>query len=170
VRPDGSKEPTFGPNPAGLVIFESDGRYVSLVVRTDVPKFASNSRIAGTPEENKAAVHGGIATFGKYSIDEANKTLILQIERSSFPTGLELNRSGLLAKAAPPSPVRVVFPVHILAGGDPTAWLGIQDSNSEMSSQIIPLKGRTISEGLAEFRPQRLFAFQLRRWGYAARA
>src|SRR5207244_7465696 len=32
----------------------------------DVPKFASNSRIAGTPEENKAAVHGGIATFGKY--------------------------------------------------------------------------------------------------------
>jgi Lipocalin-like domain len=85
VRPDGSKEPTFGPNPAGLVIFGSDGRYVSLVVRADVPKFASNSRIAGTPEENKAAVHGGIATFGRYSIDEANKTLILQIERSSFP-------------------------------------------------------------------------------------
>jgi hypothetical protein len=26
---------------------------------------------------------------------------------------------------------------------DPTAWLGIRDSNSEMSSQIIPLKGRT---------------------------
>jgi hypothetical protein len=85
VRPDGSKEPTFGPNPSGLVIFGSDGRYVSLVVRTDVPKFASNSRIAGTPDENKAVVQGGIGTFGKYSIDEANKTLVLQIERSSFP-------------------------------------------------------------------------------------
>jgi hypothetical protein len=85
VRPVGSKEPTFGPNPSGLVIFGSDGRYVSLVVRTDVPKFAANSRIAGTPEENKAVVQGGIGTFGKYAIDEANKTLILQIERSSFP-------------------------------------------------------------------------------------
>ncbi len=85
VRPDGSKVPTFGPNPSGLVIFGSDGRYVSLVVRTDVPKFASNSRIAGTPEENKAVVEGGIATFGKYTINEADKTLILQIERSSFP-------------------------------------------------------------------------------------
>jgi hypothetical protein len=26
---------------------------------------------------------------------------------------------------------------------DRTAWLGWEDSNSEMSSQIIPLKGRT---------------------------
>jgi hypothetical protein len=27
----------------------------------------------------------------------------------------------------------------------PTAWLGMRDSNSEMSAQIIPLKGRTDS-------------------------
>jgi hypothetical protein len=31
-----------------------------------------------------------------------------------------------------------VDPVH----RDPTAWLGMKDSNSEMSSQNIPLKGR----------------------------
>jgi len=48
--------------------------------------------------------------------------------------------------------------------------LGWKDSNSEMSSQIIPLKGRTDFRGPAEFQPQRLFAFELRRWGYAARA
>jgi hypothetical protein len=29
-----------------------------------------------------------------------------------------------------------------MAYRDPTAWLGMKDSNSEMSSQIIPLKGR----------------------------
>jgi hypothetical protein len=85
VRPDGSKVPTFGPNPSGLVIFGNDGRYVSLVVRSDIPKFASNSRTSGTQEENKAAVEGGIATFGKYTINEAEKILILQIERSTFP-------------------------------------------------------------------------------------
>jgi hypothetical protein len=31
----------------------------------------------------------------------------------------------------------------MLGDGDPTAWLGMQDSNSEMSTQIIPLKDRT---------------------------
>src|SRR6266478_1218000 len=33
-----------------------------------------------------------------------------------------------------------------------------------MSSQIIPLKGRTDLRGPSEFQPQRLFAFELRRW------
>jgi hypothetical protein len=85
VAPDGSRVPTFGPNPSGLTIFGSDGRYVSLVVRADIPKFASNSRTAGTPEENKAAMQGGIATFGRYTINEADHTLTLNIERSSYP-------------------------------------------------------------------------------------
>src|SRR5499433_1767032 len=51
TRPDGSKVETFGPNPGGLLIFDSNGRYASLVVRQGVPKFASNSREAGTAEE-----------------------------------------------------------------------------------------------------------------------
>src|SRR5947208_4823085 len=38
-----------------------------------------------------------------------------------------------------------------------------------MSSQIIPLKVLQICKNPAEFWPQRLFAFELRRWGYAAR-
>jgi hypothetical protein len=99
VAPDGKKTPTFGPNPSGLTIFGSDGRYVSFVVRSDVPKFASNSRTAGTPEENKAAVQGGIATFGRYTINEADHTLTLNIERSSYPNwnGTEQKRPMTLA-------------------------------------------------------------------------
>jgi hypothetical protein len=99
VAPDGKKTPTFGPNPSGLTIFGSDGRYVSFVVRADVPKFASNSRTAGTPEENKAAVQGGIATFGRYTINEADHTLTLNIERSSYPNwnGTEQKRPMTLA-------------------------------------------------------------------------
>jgi hypothetical protein len=30
----------------------------------------------------------------------------------------------------------------MLSGGDQTGWLGREDSNSETSAQIIPLKGR----------------------------
>src|SRR5215831_15549656 len=38
-----------------------------------------------------------------------------------------------------------------------------------MSTQIIPLKDRADSRIRAEFRPWRPLAFELRRWGYAAR-
>ena len=67
IAPDGKRTPTFGSNPAGLTMFGSDGRYVSLVVRNDIPKFAANSRAAGTAEENKTVMQGGIATFGGFT-------------------------------------------------------------------------------------------------------
>jgi hypothetical protein len=40
-----------------------------------------------------------------------------------------------------------------VSGGDQTAWLGMSDSNSEMSLQIIPLKGRKIWGDPAEREP-----------------
>src|SRR4051812_21929737 len=61
-NPDGT--PIWGANPKGLLIFTDNGRYSSHIVRSDVPKFAAKNRLQGTPDENKAAVHGGIATFG----------------------------------------------------------------------------------------------------------
>ena len=55
---DGS--PAWGANPTGLLIFADNGRYSSIIVRSDLPKFASKNRMQGTPDENKAAVHGSI--------------------------------------------------------------------------------------------------------------
>jgi hypothetical protein len=57
----------------------------------------------------------------------------------------------------------VLSGVRMLASGDRTGWLSWSDSNSEMSPQIIPLKGRADSRDQAEWGPQRLFAFELRR-------
>ena len=98
VAPDGKRSPTFGANPQGLTIFGSDGRYVSFVTRADVPKFAAGSRTEGTTDENKAVVQGGIATFGRYNINEADHTITLNIERSSFPNwnGTEQTRPVML--------------------------------------------------------------------------
>src|SRR6266705_26260 len=58
VNPDGSRVQTFGANPRGILIFTSDGRFIYLLSRADLPKFASNSRATGTPEENKSVVQG----------------------------------------------------------------------------------------------------------------
>ena len=84
--PDGKREPTFGANPKGLLIFTGDGRFIYLFSRADLPKFASNSRATGTPEEHKAVVQGSIATFGTYSV--ADKTLAIKVENSTFPNWL----------------------------------------------------------------------------------
>jgi hypothetical protein len=81
--PDGS--PVWGSNPIGLLIFTNNGLYSSQIMRSDRPKFASKSRVKGTPEENKAAVHGSISSFGTCTIDEANKTFTVQYMGSTFP-------------------------------------------------------------------------------------
>src|ERR1700730_72753 len=59
------------------------------------PKFASNNRLDGTADENKAAVHGAIAYFGAYTVNEADHTLNFHIERCTFPNwdGTEQKRS-----------------------------------------------------------------------------
>ena len=64
---DGS--PAWATNPKGLLIFTENGYFSSQIVRSDLPKFASNNRAQGTPEENKAVVQGSIATFGTYTVD-----------------------------------------------------------------------------------------------------
>jgi len=80
---DGS--PLWGSNPKGLIIFTDNGRFSSHTMRGDRPKFASNNRAQGTPEENKAVAIGTISSFGTYTVDEANKTYVLRYEGSSYP-------------------------------------------------------------------------------------
>ena len=85
VRADGSRVQVMGPNPQGLLIFDADGRYSLQLLRPGRPKFASNNRMEGTPEENKAAVQGANPHWGTYSVNEANKTIDFKIEHAFFP-------------------------------------------------------------------------------------
>jgi len=85
VRPDGTQVPIYGPNPKGLAIFTPEGRYSVQTLRDIRPKFAANDRMKGTPEEIKAAFEGGLSQFGSYTLNEADKTLTLRIEGSSYP-------------------------------------------------------------------------------------
>ena len=56
-----------------------------IMLRADMPKFASNNRLQGTPEENKAIVQGSISHFGTYAVNEADKTITFHIQTSTFP-------------------------------------------------------------------------------------
>jgi hypothetical protein len=64
LEKDGKTTDFYGPNPQGQLMFDPDGRISVIITRSDLPKFASNNRQAGTPEENKAIVQGSLAYFG----------------------------------------------------------------------------------------------------------
>lgn len=44
VEHGAKKTDYWGPNPLGQVIFEPDGHFSEIITRSDLPKFASNSR------------------------------------------------------------------------------------------------------------------------------
>jgi hypothetical protein len=85
LEQDGKKIDFYGPNPLGQQIFDPNGRVSIIITRSDLPKFASNNRQSGTPEENKAVVQGSFAYFGTYTVDETAKTVTTHIESCSFP-------------------------------------------------------------------------------------
>jgi Lipocalin-like domain len=94
-RPDGSRFEPLGANPIGILIFDGNGHISSQLMRSELPKFASNNRQEGTAEENKAIVQGVLCYFGTYSVNEADHTLNFHIESSSFPNwnGTDQKRS-----------------------------------------------------------------------------
>jgi hypothetical protein len=80
---------SFGPTPAGRLVFTSSGSYVSVNTNPNLPKFASNNRATGTADENKAVVQGSIAGFGTYDVSADGKTLTMRQESGTFA-----NRNG----------------------------------------------------------------------------
>ena len=97
VRNDGSKIDVYGPNANGILIYTSDGHFALVNTRSDLPKFASNSRDRGTPEEYKAVVQGSLAYFGTYSVNEADKVITAQIEGSTFANMIGTDQKRVVA-------------------------------------------------------------------------
>jgi hypothetical protein len=85
IRPDGSRFQNMGPNPKGILVFEANGWFSFQLAQPGRAKFASNNRLDGTSEENKATVQGSLSYYGKFAVDEADRVLHLYIESSSYP-------------------------------------------------------------------------------------
>jgi len=75
----------YNPNPRGMLIFTADGHYSLTLAKASLPKFASNSRVKGSAEENQAVVGGSITHFGKYTVNDKDKTITFHIESSTYP-------------------------------------------------------------------------------------
>jgi hypothetical protein len=90
---------SFGPTPAGRLVFTANGNYVSVNTNPNLPKFASGNRAQGTADENKAVVQGSIAGFGTYSVSSDGKTLTMKQESGTFAVrnGFEEKRALTLS-------------------------------------------------------------------------
>lgn len=98
MRSNGASSSTASPTCA-RPLSSAAPPYSLIIVRSDLPKFASNTRIGGTAQENEAVVRGSVAHFGSYSVGAGGKVLVLQSEYSSFPNwkGARLTRPFAIA-------------------------------------------------------------------------
>jgi len=87
----------YGPNPKGPMMVDANGRFMITVVRSDLPNFASNNRMRGTPDENNSVVQGSIAYYGTYTIDEATRVITVNVEGSTFPNFIGGTQTRILS-------------------------------------------------------------------------
>jgi hypothetical protein len=97
AKRDGTQLQHFGARPTGIAFFDAGGRYIISVMRSDRAKYASNALWQGTAEENKATADGTQTYFGSYSMSEADGSIAIHVEGSSFPNWNGTDQKRLVA-------------------------------------------------------------------------
>ena len=97
-RDDGSA--TWGQNPKGLLIFTDSNRFSLQIMRSDRPRYKSNTRMRGSLIENQATTRGTLSYFGTYAVSEPNRMLTFHIESSSFPNLNDTDQKRVLTMAS----------------------------------------------------------------------
>ena len=116
---DGSKRDAYGPHGKGLLIFTPDRHFTLINTDPDVPKVASNNRLAATPDENKAIVSGSIAYFGTYTI--SGTTITLATEGSTYPNYNGVAQTRILTGFTG-SELKWHLPAPSTGAGTDTVW------------------------------------------------
>ena len=94
---DGAQTDQFGLGAKGRLVLDSTGHFMLTIIGPDLPKFVSNNRAGGTPEENKAVMSHSIAMIGEYSVSTAEKTLTFKVDSATFPNWNGTEQKRLLS-------------------------------------------------------------------------
>jgi len=94
---DGTRTDQFGSGAKGMIALDADGHFMLTIIGPDLPKFASNNRAGGTPDENSAVVSKSIAMIGTYSVNSVDKTLIFKVDSATFPNWNGTEQKRLLS-------------------------------------------------------------------------
>jgi hypothetical protein len=118
---DGTRTDQFGSGAKGMMTLDANGRFMLTIIGPDLPKFASNNRAGGTPDENSAVVSKSIAMIGTYSVNSADKTLIFKVDSATFPNwnGTEQKR---LISPGNKDQLRYITPTASSGGVGTVTW------------------------------------------------
>jgi hypothetical protein len=67
-----------------------------MITRPDLPKITAKNRREATPQEVVAIYSGLIANYGTYTVNEANKTITMILEASTYPNQLGFEQKRVL--------------------------------------------------------------------------
>ncbi len=107
-REDGSNVPR--PSLQGAVTYTADGRFHFITTPTDAPKYASNDSARPTPDEAMAMASRSIAYTGTYTIDESNKTVLVNVETATYPNLVGSPNQRRVVTAIGPDEMKFVNP------------------------------------------------------------
>ena len=122
---NGARTEQFGAGAKGMLNLDGDGHFMLTIIGTNLPKFASNNRADGSPEENKAVIGKSIAMIGRYAIDLNAKTLAFKVEIATFPNwnGTEQRRSLVTVNG---HELKYVTPTASSGGIGTVTWKRVQ--------------------------------------------
>jgi len=75
----------FGKRALGRATYDAAGNMAVQIMNQDRPRFASEDKSLGDPEEMRSALSGYEAYFGRYRIDEKGQTVLHTLEGALFP-------------------------------------------------------------------------------------
>jgi hypothetical protein len=118
---DGNKTDQFGAGAKGMLVLDGSGHFMLTIIGPDLPKFASNNRAAGTPDENKAVMSRSIAMIGTYAVNSSDKSLSFRVDSSTFPNwnGTEQKR---LISVLDSNELKYVTPTASSGGVGTVTW------------------------------------------------
>ena len=90
---NGTKRPFLSANKSGILVFDAGGRYVTVYGRSDRPKLKTVNRSELTAQELGPAALEFAASYGTWSVNEADKTITFHFELALVP-----NAAGVDAK------------------------------------------------------------------------
>lgn len=92
---DGKVSNHYGDKPSGRITYDSSGRMSALLMGADRKKVSSLHLRNATESESKAVLQSFTAYYGRFDVNEANKTVIHHVDASLDPNwvGTDLVRS-----------------------------------------------------------------------------
>ncbi len=120
-RPDGNVTLPYGPDAAGMLMYDAAGHMAVQFMGDDRPLFASGDIQKGTPEETKAAFDSMVAYFGTYEVDESEGLVTHHLEGSWFPNWVGIDQKRFFELAG--NRLTLKSPPLLAAGATVTALL-----------------------------------------------